>query len=217
MATSPFALSAPTFPTGGGNAVTSEPIEGNSLTQFLRSLDNHLAQSGQQQVQFGQNLTQAGVGGVSQAANAINPTVAYWTKLLSGDPNAASQALAPEASQLQAGVRQQQQGLANLSARGGGRSGMMAQLPFQQQAQLNNLYAGLRPQAAQGLTTAAATQGSLADAITKAGLGQTGIGSGTLGQVSQNKLNMRGQDVTEHGQAMGMAGQLAGQVVGGLF
>lgn len=190
-------------------SIATEPIEGNSLTQLLRSFQNYLMTTGESGYGYGQQLTAQGAGGLAGASATAQPAVDYWTKLLSGDPKAMDEAVAPEASKVSDLYRGASNTASGSMPRGGFRSATMANLPFQQAKDVGNLYFGLRPQAAQGVYQGAGIQGQLAQALGQLGLGQMTSAQNMLNLGGQSASSMRGQDVAEHGQAMSMATQLA--------
>ena len=162
-------------PLGNAPGLTPEPIQGNSLTQYLRSLTNYGGNTGS-------SLLSSGTGMTGQAAD-------YWSGILSGNPTALASAMQPEitaASQQYNAARQQ----ANTFApSGGGRSSLMAQLPFQQAGTVSNIIAQARPQAAQQLANL--------------GLGTAGLGGNLLGLTLNSILGERGQDMQQQNANMG--------------
>lgn len=175
--------------------VASEPIEGNSLIRFLRSSFNDMSRTGQNQMESGQNLFQTSVQG-------FQPSVNYWESILSGNRNAMANAVAPAATQISANYdRARDQASRNLP-RGGYSAVMQAELPFKKAAEINTHMQQLQPMAAQQLQGIAAQLSSL-------GLSQQQIGAIMRSLVVQGQLGVRGQDVAEHGQMMGLTGSLA--------
>lgn len=168
--------------------LTPEPVqgEGNSMTQYLRSLNNYSGTSGQNVFQTGGNM--AGQSGD------------YYSKILSGNPAAIAQAMAPTINATNSAYKQQQQQVDQFAPMGGGRASQMAQLPFQKAGAISNIIAGAQPGAASALGTLGTQEQSL-------GLQQ-------LQQALASLLEMRGQDVNEHGQSMQLAGQLGSSLMG---
>src|SRR5689334_5861648 len=88
--------------------MTPEPIEGDSLTQYLRSLTNLGGSGSTQFLNAGMGMTDlggsiAGGRGVGQLETAFNTTLPaqqYWQSILSGDPKALTAATAPTANAL---------------------------------------------------------------------------------------------------------------------
>lgn len=208
------------YPWNPNQPFAPEPIEGNSLTQFIRALNNYLQQTGSNTFQSGQGILGSALPGFAQASQTAQPAADYWSAILSGDPQKVSAAIAPSASAINNQYAAAQRGIQTTSPRGGFSAGLTAALPFERAGQVGNLAAGLQPMAAQQLPQIAGLQGSLASSLGQLGLGQSGLGSNLLNLVSQNQLGVRGQDVGEHGQMLGLAGQL-GQgfenMIGSLF
>lgn len=167
---------------------TPEPIEGNSMTQYLRSMNNWSGNSGQ-------NVFNTGGQMAGQSGD-------YWSKIVSGNPAAIAQAMAPTINATNASYKQQQDQVNQFAPMGGGRANQMAQLPFQRAGAISNIIAQAQPFAAQQL-------GALGTTEQQTGLAQ-------LQQALQSLLTMRGQDVTEHGQAMGLAGTLGSSMLQGI-
>ena len=168
--------------------LATEPIEGNSLTQYLRSLNNYSGLSGQT------NLTTGG--------RMAGQSGDYWSRILSGNPSAIAQAMAPTINATNAAYKSAANTVDKFAPMGGGRSSTMANAPYAHAGAMSNIIAQAQPLAAQNLATLGTTEQSL-------GLQQ-------LQQALASLLGMRGQDVTEHGQAMDMATALAGNLMGGV-
>lgn len=177
--------------------IVSEPIEGNSLTQYIRSLADYLGKQGPSTFQQGQENVQSGIQGTANAAKTINPSVKYWTDLLSGDHSKIAAALAPEIKAIQDQDAQALQTTSTMAGRGGGRTAQLQQLPFATAGKEQNLVSAVRPQAAQALPQIGAVQGQLAGQIGQLGTAQTAAGGNVLNLASGTQLGVRGQDVQE--------------------
>lgn len=188
--------------------IVSEPIEGNSLTQYIRSLADYLGKQGPSTFQQGQNNVQSGIAGTANAAKTINPAVDYWTKLLSGDHSKIAEALAPEIQAIQAQDAQALQTTSTMAGRGGGRTAQLQQLPFATAGKEQNLVSSVRPQAAQALPQLGAVQGQLAGQIGQLGTAQTAAGGNVLNLASGTQLGVRGQDVSEDNANKSFVGNL---------
>jgi hypothetical protein len=213
------------------SAFSPEPIAGNSLTQYLRSLNNSLAPQSEQYQNVGQGLVGASLPGFQaagdtsqKALSTLQPSVDYWTKILSGDEKTQLQAIAPQVQQIEAGYAGALAGASKNMARGGYASTIQANLPFQQAQDVSNVLAKLQPAAAQALVQAAQSQGSIAEVqsriagtLAQLGLSETQLGQQIMQTLLQSLLAGRGQDVQEHGQAMGLAGQATGSFEQGLM
>jgi hypothetical protein len=168
------------------------------------------------------------------ASSTLDPAQSYWAKLLSGDQKTMMEAIAPVATQAGLNYADTASRASQNLPRGGYQGVLTAGLPQAQAREVNTALYNLQPQAAKGLTdigqvrnTIAGTQGqiggiqnniagtqaqianwlaSLGIDISKLGLTGTGMGLESL-------ITGRGQDVSEHGQAMKMAGDLAGELM----
>ena len=227
LPTPPASPATPSNPSGNtmSGPIASEALNGNSLTQYLRSLSNYLGSQGSSTFGYGQNLVGGATSGVKTAgdtsmgaSSTLAPSTDYWQAILSGDQNAINRAISPYASQVsQNNANLTTQANQNLP-RGGYAAGLTAQLPFMQSAQVNNALMNLQPQAAAALNTNAGTQagiagvqGQLAQILGSLGINVSQLGSGLLDQAGRNQLQVRGQDVNEHNQNVATGGQLAGQ------
>ncbi|HEY9014565.1 MAG TPA: hypothetical protein VIM84_05845 [Gemmatimonadales bacterium] len=218
-----------------------EAINGNSLTQYLRSLTNGVGNTGMATYQYGQDIfgrglnavpeaqdtTRAGLNTIGGAVAGLNPVEDYWKGVMAGGPQATA-AVAPFASQVSRNLAGATTTAQQMLPRGGYGATVAASLPQQAASQVNNALLSLQPQAAQQLQSLQQTrgqlgtaqagvgglQGQLADLIMRGGLAQGGMGSNLLQLALQGVLQERGQDVAEHGQAMGLAGQLGSSAMG---
>ncbi len=184
----------PSGPPQTGGSLAPEPVSGDSLTQFIRAFSNYLQNQGQGTFNYGQDLTGQGAQGFQTAGQTLQPSVDYWTKLLSGDPSAVSSAIAPTANVINKQYDTASRQAATTLPRGGYSSGLQASLPFQKAAQIGNLAEGLQPLAAQGLQSSAGLQGSLAQGLGGLGLGTGQLGSGLLNLAGNTQLTRRGQN-----------------------
>jgi len=213
----------------------------NSLTNYLRSLQNQSGMMGVNSYDYGggvfqgglnytptaQNSMQTGMDTVGGAVAGLNPVQDYWTSIMQGGP-AATAAVSPFASQVSKQLAGATTTAQHLLPRGGYGATVAASLPQQAASQVNNALLSLQPQAAQQLQSLAQTrgqlggiqagigtqQGGLADIIMRGGLGQQQLGQNLINMALQGGLTMRGQDVAEHGQAMGLAGNLGSSALG---
>lgn len=210
--------------TGG---LSNEPVTGDSLTQFIRALANFTQTQGQNTLNTGQQLSGQAAGGLNTASQTLQPTVDYWTKLLAGDPTLTAQAIGPQAGQINSQYDAAKRGVETGGVRGGYSSGVAAALPFQKAGAIGGLIQNLVPQAAQGLQSAAQTQGGFSSILGNIGQGITNTGAGLLGLADQSQLARRGQNVSADassnpftalmGQGIGLLGSAAGMGLGKLF
>ncbi len=206
-----------------------QPISGDSLTQYWRSLSNQtggaggqLLQSGLGQVGVGQGSLGTAMGTTGTALDTTQPAVDYWKAILSGDPAALTKATAPTAnalSQLFAGANSMES--TNAPA-GGARSATLAQLPQAQASQVGNYLLGLQPTAAQNLNTLAGTQNSIAGtqggigtAQGNLGLGVSGQGTNLLQSTLQSLLQKLGINQSADNANMGLLTSGLQSIIGG--
>lgn len=182
--------------TGGAPAPGQIATEGitrgqDSLTQFLRSLFNATGTSGT-------SALNTGIGGTGTAMD-------YWTKILSGNPAAIMSVMSPEVQAAIAQYKGAQTQADTFAPRGGGRSSLMAQLPFQRAGTVSNIISQARPMAATNLA--------------QTGLGMGGLGANLLNMTMQGQLQRRGQN-NQQSQAwqtplLNMATDIGGAAAGG--
>lgn len=214
MATVPMTFPGMTPPPAAIGGPANEAVSGDSLTQFIRSLQNYLENQGSSTFGFGQALTGQGAQGVGAANTTLQPSTDYWTKLLSGDPATMTSAVAPTANAINQQYDTATRQAVSQSPRGGYMSGQLAALPWQKAATIGNLYQSLQPTAATNLSSNAGIQGGLAQILGQLGLGTMGQGS-TLTQAAANlALGRRGQNVQELGQNKSLAGTLGAAAMG---
>lgn len=107
---------------------------------------------------------EAKLGGqwAGMATPALQSSLDYWQKLLSGDRTAMSSALGPEIQQYSQGQQNALTNLSQFAPRSGARATMIGEMPFQQAQTVGNMFASLRPQAAQQVGALGSTLGSMA-------------------------------------------------------
>lgn len=202
---------------GGGTGpfgITPQPVSGsdNSLTAFFRGLSNLLGAGSTSALNAGGNLLgtgtgvaqggldiagtglpviNTGVGTMGTGLETLQPSIDFYNKILSGDPRATTEALAPTAANIAAitsgATTNASQGL----PAGGYRASTLAGLPFAQAAQVGNAALALQPAAAQALEQLGGEQAQIGQEQVGAGtaagnlglgISQTGLGLGQLGQ-----------------------------------
>lgn len=231
----------PTTNNGANTNLTTQPIAGDSLTQYFRSLSNQMGQTGAGTFNSGQSVFNQGVGavptaqgtagtalGTTQAAQGtIDPAIAYWMSILKGGPEATA-AIAPYATQVGKNYASADSGARSMLPAGGFASTVRAGLPFAQAHDVNTSLLQLQPTAAQNLNTLAGTQtgianaqtnvgglqGNLANLLMQGGLGQEGVGQSLLQSVLSALLQKMGINVTESGQNKQLAASLANSAMG---
>lgn len=234
--------------TGIGNdnkavgGLATQNLGGNSLTQYMRSMQNYMGTQGAATFGEGRDITNTGIQGFGPAGDAadealgttrkaldtLSPAEDYWTKLLSGDQKTMNQAISPTATQAGTNYANAISNVNMNGARGGYSSTLAAGMPFAQAREVNEQLYKLQPTAATNLNTIAGTKntiagtqgniaavkGQLATWLSSIGIDVSKLGAGFLDMASQSLMAGRGQDVGEHGQAMSLAGQLAGDATG---
>jgi hypothetical protein len=189
-------------PSGGGTGqfgLQPQPVAAgdNDLTRAQRAGMNLLGGYGGQLVGGGQSLIPAGLditqtglgaslmglGTTGTGLATLQPSIDFYTKLLSGDPTTMTQALSPTASNIAAITS----GATDLASRGmpqgGARASTLANLPFAQASQVGNAALGLQPAAAQALAALGGEQAQIGGEQAQIGQGiaGTGLGVGGLG------------------------------------
>jgi hypothetical protein len=128
--------------------------------------------------------------GITQGGlQTLAAPTAFYQQLLSGNPQAVTQALAPTASnlsQIYSGATTQ----ANQGMPGGGyRASTLAGLPFAQAQQVGNAALGLQPAAAQALTGIGGEVAQIGQGVSGIGLGVGGMGTTLTAQGLQSLQN----------------------------
>lgn len=188
-------LSTLASPTGAG--LTPEPSGGNSITQFIRSIEGLTGQQGQGILGAGQGQVQQGLDTTGKGVNALGPALSYLTNLVQGNQADLTQAAQPEIDQISQQF-DQIRNLISLQPRGGGKTTALAEAPFQKAGDIQRTEGAMR-------TDAAGKLGSLGTSLAGIGLGEAGVGINEAGlgenleQLSSNTaLTKEGQD---YGQA----------------
>lgn len=197
---------APMIAAGGGSILSS--LFGSKLSNVgPTAAQQKVLDADQQNMQTGQNLGNSlipqGQSLLSGGAQAMQQPINYWGSILSGNRALATSALAPEISRIGQGYEAANQTSANLMPRGGPSAMFNAELPYQQQRDVSNLFQMARPQAAQQMGTL--------------GSGLLTQGSGLLGQASNSlyQATAAGRDILTQQQQMQEANRLRGEKAGG--
>ncbi len=162
-----------------------------------------------------QNASNTGMGYLTNSANNFEAPTSYYSSILSGNPASVAGALSPEISQLNSGFQQGRQQVDQFAPMGGGRSALMAQLPFQKASALTNLISGARQNAATGLTGIAGTEGALGSGL----LNTSATAANYFDQNAYNQHEMQLKNGTGIGSAIGSLLTSSGLLdkIGGLF
>jgi len=177
MGASPNPLGSLAAPSG--TKLATEPISGNSLTQFIRSIEGLTGQQGQ-------GILGAGLGTAQQGTTAIAPALSFLTNLVQGNQADITQAAQPQIDQ----ITQQFDAIRNLislAPRGGGKTTALAEAPFQKAGDIQRTEGSMR-------TGAAGQLGSLGTTLAGLGLQQAGLGTGLEGEAASLALGKEGQD-----------------------
>ena len=164
------------------SSLATEPIEGNSLTKFIRSIEGLTGQQGQSILQSGQSTTQSGI-------DSLAPALGLLTQLTKGDQGDVTQAAQPQIDQ----INQQFDAIRNLVSlqpRGGGKTTALAEAPFQKAGDIQRTEGSTR-------TGAAGQLGQLGATLAGLGLQQEGIGVGLEGTSANIALGKEGQDYSQ--------------------
>lgn len=147
-------------------------------------------------------LIGAAGGQFDRAEGALEPSLDYYASVLKGGA-ATMEAIAPEVGALQAGAQQTRAAAGQFAPRGGGRAGLLANLPYQVQAGTTNLLSQARREAAAALPEVAQV------------LTQIGYGRSQLADLQTNLSDLQrriGATEADIGLAAGQLGLSVGQL-----
>lgn len=188
----------------GGNQIANEPVTGDSLTQFLRSDFNNLADVGQRTQQQGENTLGAGI-------NALSQPFDYWSAILSGDPGALAKAIGPTVGAVDKQYSAAERGASQSMAKGGFRSATMANLPFEKAGKISDSILSQQGQAATQLTGIGSILGQF-------GMSEEQLSSQLMSILTNGQLQRRQQNNQEDASSMQLIGSIfegLGSVAGG--
>jgi hypothetical protein len=177
-----------------GDSSTDQPIY-NTLT----SLSTGGSSVGTGQAQQGQGVS------------ALQPSLNYYSALLSGDPTATAAAIAPTTSGIMSQYDTAYKNLVDNSPQGGQRSGNVANLQGQEANSVGQVIQQVQPAAASSLA-------SLGLGEAQAGTSEQATGQNSLSSALASLLGVRGQDIgyTENQQQLNLGlGQILGQLLVG--
>lgn len=180
------------------NIGTASPY-GGSEGDYAKSLLNAFNPATTGTFNTGQRILGAGL-------NTMQPSIDYWSAILSGNPQALTAATAPTANMLSTLYSGATNNASTGLPQGGYRSTMMAQLPFAQASQVGNYLLGLQPQAAQQL-------GQLGNTQSQIGLSETSQAQNLLQQMLQTILGIRGQNNQASASQLGAGAQLGSSLL----
>jgi len=195
--------------------VNPEPIDGDSLTKYLRASTNQTGSLLPQFLQQGANQFNSGQGILNQGVGNVNAATGFFSPLLNGNRAQMTNMLAPEIGQINQANQQKMNEIATLDPRGGGRNSALVQQEFAPLEQTNQLLQTIRPQAAGQMGALGQLLAQIGGQQQQQGLSQYGLGLECNNQLLQTLLGRRGQNVTESGQNKQLASSLTGDVIGG--
>lgn len=129
----------------------------------------------------------------SMGADALQPVLAYFSKLAGGDPQALLEATRPERARVIDQYDTARKAISDFSPRGGGSNAALASSRFAEASDLSNITANMR-------SNAASAAGNLGTTLTGLGLSAQQLASADLNTVINAVLTQQGFDVTKHGQ-----------------
>lgn len=167
----------------GAFPLSPEPISGNSMTSYLRSLTNAFGQQGQQ-------ILGSGQGTLAQGLQDFQQPLQYYQDILSGNKSSMESAIAPEKASVLSKYRAARKSIQANNGRSGGTNEAVASSEFSQAGDIAGLLQKLRPQAAKGEADIASQIGSL-------GIEESGLGASESFQALSSLLTERGQDMNQ--------------------
>ncbi len=163
--------------------------------------------------QQGENAGFAGEearGTLGKADAAIDPSLKFWDRILSGDRNALTTLLGPEIDSIGERSAAEQRSLSEFGARGGRRSERMGEISDRANSDFERLLLSLRPQAAGEMS-------GLAQLLYGTGIAQLNASTGASGNALQSLLGSRSQNLQERGMRYNAVGNLFNTTVGALI
>lgn len=142
---------------------------------------------------------------LSTGRQTYQPSIDYWSKLLSGDRQAMSEAIGPETTRIAQNYEGAKTAATQFAPMGGGRSQMLSELPFRRGQDISALLSALRPEAAKQLS-------SIAQQLSAVGLDAEQVINSILSGIGD-----RGASLLDYGmdERKFVAGQTAGAAAGG--
>ena len=113
----------------------------------------------------------AGKSTIQTGLDTLQPAKSYFTRLVGGDRNTLTELLGPEVSTVLAQYDNAAKTASEFGARGGGRTGIQAEAPFQKAGVYGKVLAGARPGAVDKLSNIGLIEGNLGK--TQADIGLT--------------------------------------------
>jgi hypothetical protein len=195
---------------GGVNQFGFKPQsvqDSNQMANFLQSSENSSMTGGAQNLAGGAGILQSGQSTTGQGIQALSPVLQYLTQLTKGDQGDIAQATQGQTNQIKdsfAAIRN----MISAQPRGGGKAGVLAEAPYQQEKQIGDLQQGARAGAANQLGNVANSLAGLGLQQQNVGLGEQGLGLSQQSLALQTALSQRGQNVEERAATEQMIGNL---------
>jgi len=165
-----------------GASLAPEPVSGNSLTSFIRSIEGLTGAQGQGILGAGLSQEQSGV-------NATAPALDLLTKLTKGDQGDVAQAEQPQIDQITQQF-DQIRNMISMQPRGGGKTTALAEAPFQKSGDIQRVEGAARTQATGQLS-------SLGTNLAGIGLNEAGLGANLETESANIGLTKEGQDYSQ--------------------
>lgn len=93
--------------------------------------------------------------------SGYQPAFDYWSRILSGDRSEMTSVLSPEIARIGEGYTQARREVGQFAPRGGGRASTLGEIPFRRGRDVSELFAKMRPLAAQSLGQLAGEAGRM--------------------------------------------------------
>lgn len=133
------------------------------------------------------SVISGGNSNVADARKTLQQPLDYWSKILSGDRNAAVSSLSPEINTITSQYDTALKSINELSPRGGGRNSTMQDLTFKKAGDVSRLVDGARPTAAGAVTDIGSRIGNLG--TTQLQIGSGSLSSGIAANQGQQKID----------------------------
>lgn len=162
----------------------------NSLTKNatgqLQNIGTQAGTNSAKQIDTGQDLFSTGGQNTASGTN-------YFNSLLHGNQADTTNMLSPDINRIRNTNQGAAQSASTLMPRGGGRSGTLFQLPFQNQAQIGGLFSGARSGAAGSLASIGQNQQSMGTALQ--GIGNNALNTSANADSSLADIGLRQQQM----------------------
>ena len=200
-------------------SLSTEPLEGDSLTQYMRSLTNLLGTSGESMTGAGKDILGKGLKTMDTGLTTLQGPLDYWTKILGGDTGYTSSLVSssPEYKATSAQYAGAERSAATSLPRGGFRSTTLAGLPFEKAGKVSDMFQALRPQAAQAVAGIGQTQAQIGQGQAALGTAEQGLGIEQIMGALQGLLQRRGQNTQQDVATMSAIGEGIGSILSALI